>query len=107
MTEVAAAANSRFLAGGTTLIDLMKLEVEQPSDVVDINALPLEQIETLPDGGVRIGALARNSEVARHELIRTKYPALAEAISGASPQLRNMATVGGEHHAADALLLFP
>ncbi len=96
MTEVAAAANSRFLAGGTTLIDLMKLEVEQPSDVVDINALPLEQIETLPDGGVRIGALARNSEVARHELIRTKYPVLAEALlSGASPQLRNMATVGG------------
>jgi xanthine dehydrogenase YagS FAD-binding subunit len=96
MTEVAAAANSRFLAGGTTLIDLMKLEVEQPSEVVDINSLPLDRIETLPDGGVRIGALARNSDVARHDLIRTQYPALAEALlSGASPQLRNMATVGG------------
>jgi xanthine dehydrogenase YagS FAD-binding subunit len=96
MTEVAAAANSRFLAGGTTLIDLMKLEVEQPSDLVDINSLPLDRIETLPEGGVRIGALARNSEVARHELIRSQYPALAEALlSGASPQLRNMATVGG------------
>ena len=96
MAEVAAAANSRFLAGGTTLIDLMKLEVEQPSDLVDINSLPLDRIETLPEGGVRIGALARNSEVARHELIRSQYPALAEALlSGASPQLRNMATVGG------------
>jgi xanthine dehydrogenase YagS FAD-binding subunit len=96
MTEAASAANSTFLAGGTTLIDLMKLEVEQPAEVVDINSLPLERIEALPGGGVRIGALARNSAVARHELIRTQYPALAEALlSGASPQLRNMATVGG------------
>jgi xanthine dehydrogenase YagS FAD-binding subunit len=96
---VAAAAerpHSAFLAGGTTLIDLMKLEVEGPAEVIDINALPLKRIEAMPDGGVRIGALASNSEVARHELIRTRYPVLSEAIlSGASPQLRNMATVGG------------
>ena len=96
---VAAAAerpHSAFLAGGTTLIDLMKLEVEGPAEVIDINALPLNRIEAMPDGGVRIGALARNSDVARHELIRTKYPMLSEALlSGASPQLRNMATVGG------------
>jgi xanthine dehydrogenase YagS FAD-binding subunit len=96
---VAAAAerpHSAFLAGGTTLIDLMKLEVEGPAEVIDINALPLKRIEAMTDGGVRIGALASNSEVARHELIRTRYPMLSEAIlSGASPQLRNMATVGG------------
>ena len=96
---VAAAAqrpHSAFLAGGTTLIDLMKLEVEEPAEVIDINALPLKHIEAMPDGGVRIGALARNSEVARHELIRSKYPMLSEALlSGASPQLRNMATIGG------------
>jgi len=85
-----------FLAGGTTLIDLMKLEVTNPPEVIDINALPLAAIESLPDGGVRIGALARNSDVAHHELIRSRYPALSQALlSGASPQLRNMATVGG------------
>jgi len=96
MAALDATPNSAFLAGGTTLIDLMKLDVEQPSDVIDINPLPLDRIEALPGGGVRIGALARNSEVARHELIRTQYPVLAEALlSGASPQLRNMATVGG------------
>jgi xanthine dehydrogenase YagS FAD-binding subunit len=98
--QVVAAAGERphtaFLAGGTTLIDLMKLEVEGPAEIIDINALPLKRIETMPDGGVRIGALASNSEVARHELIRTRYPMLSQAIlSGASPQLRNMATVGG------------
>ena len=74
----------------------MKLEVEQPAKVIDINALPLSAIEPLAGGGVRIGALARNSGVARHELIRTKFPVLSQALlSGASPQLRNMATVGG------------
>jgi xanthine dehydrogenase YagS FAD-binding subunit len=89
-------ANSAFLAGGTTLVDLMKLQVERPAEVIDINALPLARIEPLPGGGVRIGALARNSDVAYHELIRSEYPVLSEALlSGASPQLRNMATVGG------------
>src|SRR5439155_8310530 len=89
-------AESAFIAGGTTLVDLMKLDVEQPTELIDINALPLSRIEALPDGGVRIGALARNSDVARDELIRKRYPMLSEALlSGASNQLRNMATVGG------------
>jgi xanthine dehydrogenase YagS FAD-binding subunit len=74
----------------------MKMGVETPNELVDINRLPLAQIEELPDKGVRIGALARNSDVAKHELIKTRYPVLSEALlSGASPQLRNMATVGG------------
>jgi xanthine dehydrogenase YagS FAD-binding subunit len=86
----------KFLGGGTNLIDLMKMGVETPNELVDINRLPLAQIEELPDKGVRIGALARNSDVAKHELIKTRYPLLTEALlSGASPQLRNMATVGG------------
>src|SRR5881227_3051764 len=86
----------KFLGGGTNLIDLMKMGVETPNELVDINRLPLGQIEELPDKGLRIGALARNSDVAKHELIKTRYPVLSEALlSGASPQLRNMATVGG------------
>ena len=88
---------TKFLGGGTNLIDLMKMGVETPNQLIDINRLPLAQIEELPGGnGIRIGALARNSDVAEHELIRTRYPVLSEALlSGASPQLRNMATVGG------------
>jgi xanthine dehydrogenase YagS FAD-binding subunit len=90
------AATGKFLGGGTNLIDLMKMGVETPAQLIDINKLPLAQIEELPGGGVRIGALARNSDVAEHTLIKTRYPLLSEAlISGASPQLRNMATVGG------------
>jgi xanthine dehydrogenase YagS FAD-binding subunit len=92
----AAGGNRVFIAGGTTLIDLMKLRVENPAELLDINPLPLATIESLPDGGVRIGALARNSDVAHHSLIKSQYPVLSEALlSGASPQLRNMATVGG------------
>ena len=93
---LAAAARAKFLAGGTTLVDLMKLHVEQPAALVDINALPLDDVEELPDGGVRVGGMVRNSDMAKHPLIRGRYPLLAEAIvSGASPQLRNMATTGG------------
>jgi len=90
-------AEIRFIGGGTTLIDLMKLNVEQPNTLIDINRLPLAQIEELPGGnGVRIGATVRNSDLAEHTLIKTRYPVLSEALlSGASPQLRNMATVGG------------
>jgi xanthine dehydrogenase YagS FAD-binding subunit len=88
--------HSAFLAGGTTLIDLMKLDVERPAELIDINALPLAGIEPIAGGGVRLGALARNSDVAHHELIRSGFPVLSEALlAGASPQLRNMATVGG------------
>ncbi len=84
-----------FLAGGTGLIDLMRLNVESPSTLVDVNALPLGKIE-VGDGGVRVGAMVRNSDLAYHDHIRTHFPVLSEALlSGASPQLRNMATVGG------------
>src|SRR5919201_2997994 len=87
---------ARFVAGGTTLIDLMKLDVERPTQLVDINALPLASVDALPDGGVRIGAMVRNSDLAHHELVRTRYPVLSQALlAGASPQLRNMATTGG------------
>jgi len=88
--------DTRLLAGGTNLLDLMKGYVEQPVHIVDINRLPLAEIVERPDGGVRIGALARNSDTANHPLIRQRYPLLSQALlAGASPQLRNMATVGG------------
>src|SRR5579863_3006317 len=86
----------KFVAGGTTLIDLMKLEVEKPPLLVDINRLPLAQVERTGDGGVKIGAMVRNSDLANHELIKQEYLVLSQALlSGASPQLRNMATTGG------------
>ncbi|ELP62581.1 FAD binding domain in molybdopterin dehydrogenase [Streptomyces turgidiscabies Car8] len=86
----------KFLAGGTNLVDLMREGIEQPSTVVDITRLPLDGIEELPDGGIRVGALVSNSALAAHPLVRTRYPVLAQAILlGASAQLRNMATVGG------------
>jgi xanthine dehydrogenase YagS FAD-binding subunit len=86
---------ARFVAGGTTLIDLMRLEVMRPTSLVDITGLPLATIDDL-GGGLRIGALATNTDVAYHPLVAARFPALAEALlSGASPQLRNMATVGG------------
>ncbi len=89
-------ADTKLLAGGTNLLDLMKGYVERPSRLVDITRLPLAAIVETKDGGVRIGALARNSDVANHSLIRTRYPLLTQAlVAGASPQLRNMATVGG------------
>jgi xanthine dehydrogenase YagS FAD-binding subunit len=89
-------ANSKFLAGGTNLVDLMKNQVEMPAHLVDINRLDLAKIEDLPDGGLRLGALARNADTAEHPLVRERYPMLAKAIlAGASPQLRNMATNGG------------
>src|SRR5947208_16833764 len=96
VTAVSRKPQNKFLGGGTNLIDLMKMGVETPNGLIDINRLPLAQIEELPDKGVRIGAMARNSDVAEHELIKTRYPFLSQALlSGASPQLRNMATVGG------------
>ena len=85
-----------FVAGGTTLIDLMKLNVMLPSALVDINSLPLDKIESLPDGSLRVGAMVRNSDLAHHELVIKRFPVLSQAIlAGASPQLRNMATTGG------------
>jgi CO/xanthine dehydrogenase FAD-binding subunit len=90
-----AAAGVKFIAGGTTLIDLMKLYVEQPTTVVDINSLPMDKIERTADGGLQIGAMVRNSDVAHDATVQQEYPVLAQALlSGASPQLRNMATTG-------------
>ena len=87
---------AKFLGGGTNLLDLAKAGVEQPTRMIDITRLPFSEIVAQSDGGVRIGALARNSDAANHELIRVRYPLLAQALlAGASPQLRNMATVGG------------
>jgi len=86
---------SKFLGGGTNLVDLMKMGVENPAHLIDITRLPLSQIEERPEG-VRIGAMVRNSDLAAHPLILRKYPILSEAIlAGASPQIRNMATTGG------------
>ena len=91
-----APAGAKFVAGGTTLIDLMKLDVEQPNVLVDINGLPLDRIEESSDGGLKIGAMVRNSDLAHDERVQKMYPVLSEALlSGASPQLRNMATTGG------------
>ncbi len=93
--EVAGNRDAKFLAGGTNLIDLMKVGAQTPNQLVDINRLALKKIERIP-GGLRIGALATNTEVAVNRFVRENYPVLSEAIlAGASPQLRNMATLGG------------
>jgi xanthine dehydrogenase YagS FAD-binding subunit len=93
------AANGRgasFLAGGTNLVDLMKYGVEQPASIVDINHLALAEIKQNAGSGISIGAMVRNSDVANHPLVKTNYPLLSQALlSGASPQLRNMASTGG------------
>ena len=92
----AAQAGAKFVAGGTTLIDLMKLYVEKPTALVDINGLELDKVEALPAGGLKIGAMVRNSDLARDAQVQKLYPVLSQALlSGASPQLRNMATTGG------------
>jgi xanthine dehydrogenase YagS FAD-binding subunit len=86
----------RYIAGGTTLVDLMRETVERPETLVDIAALPLREVRTTTDGGVRIGALVRMSEAAAHPTVRTAFPVVAEALElSASAQLRNMATIGG------------
>ena len=93
---LASASTGKFIAGGTTLVDLMKLTVEKPNGLVDINLLPLDKVERLPDGGLRIGALVRNSDLAWNADVKDRYAVLSLALlSGASPQLRNMATTGG------------
>src|SRR5947207_3700649 len=97
VSNLAAKPQTKFLGGGTNLIDLMKMGVETPRQLIDITRLPLAQVEELPGGkGVRIGARARDSDVADHPLSQQRYPVLRLAfLAGASPQLRNMATVGG------------
>ncbi|WP_210571309.1 xanthine dehydrogenase family protein subunit M [Streptomyces sp. GESEQ-4] len=87
---------ARFLGGGTNLVDLMKTGVERPARLVDVRELPLDRIESTPDGALRIGATVTNSDLAAHPEVRRRYPALTQAVlAGASGQLRNMATVGG------------
>src|SRR3977135_2401386 len=89
-------ADARFVAGGTTLLDLMKLNVETPDRVLDINRLPLDKIEATPDGGLKIGATVRNSDLANHPKVQKDYLVLSQAIlNGASAQIRNMATTAG------------
>ncbi len=93
---LAQAPNGVFLAGGTNLVDHLRLGVRHPDLLVDITHLPYDRIEPLPGGGVRIGALVRNSDLAADRTIRTRYPLLAQALlAGASGQLRNLATTGG------------
>lgn len=88
--------NAKFIAGGTNLIDLMKMDVERPTAIVDITRLPLKEVEGTPSGGLRIGALVRNTDLAYHPLVEQRYPVLASAVmAGASQQLRNVASTGG------------
>ncbi|WP_159627634.1 FAD binding domain-containing protein [Massilia puerhi] len=98
--EAAAAAattpNARFIAGGTNLLDLMKLEIETPAHLIDVNGLALDQIEATPEGGLRIGALVRNTDLAADARVRKDYAVLSRALlAGASTQLRNKATTAG------------
>ncbi len=94
--QAGGARRTKFLAGGTNLVDLMKYQVEVPQVIVDTKRLDLAQISAMQNGGVRVGAIVRSAELANHPLIKRGYPVLSQAIlSGASPQLRNMATTGG------------
>jgi len=94
--QIAGNPRAKFVAGGTNLIDLMKMDVEQPTRVIDITRLPLKQVEPTADGGLRIGALVRNTDLAYHPTVEERYPVLSSAImAGASQQLRNMASTGG------------
>ena len=96
LAEASSYDKSKFIAGGTNLIDLIRGNVERPDHVVDINRLNLHDISELQDGGLLLGALAKNADTAYHELVQQRYPLLAKAIlAGASPQLRNMASNGG------------
>jgi xanthine dehydrogenase YagS FAD-binding subunit len=89
-------AHSKFIAGGTNIVDLMKSGVEHPQRLIDVNHLQLDRIERAADGGLRIGAGVRNSDLANDKTVREQFPLLSEALlNGASPQLRNLATVGG------------
>lgn len=96
LAAYAAHPGARYIAGGTNLVDLMKLGVADPAFLVDISRLPLDGVDETPDGGLRIGATVRNSDLAAHPLVRSRYTALSQALlAGASAQLRNAATTGG------------
>jgi len=94
--QISASPSAKFIAGGTNLIDLMKMDVERPAKLIDVSKLPLDKVEETAGGGLRIGALVRNSDLAYHPLVQRRYPVLSSALlAGASQQLRNMASVGG------------
>src|SRR6185436_18719210 len=94
--QMAGSPAAKFIAGGTNLVDLMKVNVERPARLIDVSKLPLSKVEETAGGGLRIGALVRNSDLAYHPLVERRYPVLSSALlAGASQQLRNMATVGG------------
>jgi xanthine dehydrogenase YagS FAD-binding subunit len=93
---MASTPGGKFIAGGTNLVDLMKMDVERPAALIDVSRLPLDTVEETPSGGLRIGALLRNSDLAYHPLVERRYPVLSRALlAGASQQLRHMASVGG------------
>jgi xanthine dehydrogenase YagS FAD-binding subunit len=94
--QMAASPGAKFVAGGTNLVDLMKMHVERPVKLIDVTRLPLDKVEETARGGLRIGALVRNSDLAYHPAVERRYPMLSSALlAGASQQLRNMASVGG------------
>ncbi|MBA8886663.1 xanthine dehydrogenase YagS FAD-binding subunit [Dokdonella fugitiva] len=94
--RAASVPGAKFVAGGTNLLDLMKIEIETPAHLIDVNGLDLAKIEPTPDGGLRVGALVRNTDLAADARVRRDYPVLARALlAGASPQLRNRATTAG------------
>jgi xanthine dehydrogenase YagS FAD-binding subunit len=94
--QISASPGAKFIAGGTNLVDLMKMDVEQPSKLIDVSKLPLNKVEPTAEGGLRIGAIVPNSDLAYHPQIAQHYPVLSSALlAGASQQLRNMASVGG------------
>lgn len=96
VSQMAASPGAKFVAGGTNLVDLMKVYVEKPTKLIDVTKLPLDKVEDTAGGGLRIGALVRNSDLSYHPAVERRYPMLASAIqSGASQQLRNMASTGG------------
>ena len=96
LSQMAANPAAKFIAGGTNLVDLMKYEVERPTKLIDVSRLPLDKVEETASGGLLIGALVRNSDLAYHPAVERRYPVLAGALlAGASQQLRNMASVGG------------
>jgi xanthine dehydrogenase YagS FAD-binding subunit len=94
--QIAASPGAKFVAGGTNLVDLMKMDVEKPTRLIDVTRLPLDKVEETAGGGLRIGALVRNTDLAYHPVVERRYPVLSSALlAGASQQLRNMASVGG------------
>ncbi|HWV54934.1 xanthine dehydrogenase family protein subunit M [Pseudorhodoplanes sp.] len=96
VTQMAASPGAKFVAGGTNLVDLMKVYVEKPTKLIDVTRLPLDKVEETAGGGLRIGALVRNSDLSYHPIVERRYPMLSSAIlAGASQQLRNMASTGG------------